>query len=72
MIIHTIEAILEFAATPQFSALRLNSWEQPIERQAEEVIAQRPQESLGVEQSRKASPSHLFLQLVKAEAVRVE
>lgn len=46
--------------------------EEAVQDQAQEVVAQRAKESLGAEQSRETRPPDLFLQLVKAEAVRVQ
>lgn len=68
----TIEPVLEPSARPEFNALVLLTGEETVQGQAQEIVAQRTEESLGVEQPRETGPSDLLLQLVQAEAVGVE
>lgn len=46
--------------------------EEAVQDQAQEVVTQRTKQSVGAEKSRETRPSDLFLQLFKAEAVRVQ
>ena len=69
---HTIEAVPKLSTRLQLGAMDLLTWKEPVQDQTEQVVTQSSDESLGVEKTGEARPSHLFLQLVQFKAVGME
>lgn len=64
---HTIETIAQLSTTPQLSTLNLSAGKEAVQSQAKQVITQRSENSIRVEQAFNTSPTDLLLQHLEIE-----